>query len=244
MIRLVLFIFIVSQSVILWAQSIGGKESSELVDLGLPSGILWMNHNLGAAIESDFGEYYNQLADTDMVTQILGSYYTTPTREQFQELIDNTLQKWVEVNNVRGMQFVASNGNWIFLPAAASLSKVNGDETEPDYWTTNNKGMGAYWTRTFSNKDYAYFVEFGEDDTAFFGDRDIEDNRLTIRPVFCENSSGITDVLSDSGHEVKIFTLDGVLVQEFVSDGSPITVPHSGVYIVRIDGKGKKIFVK
>lgn len=51
-------------------------------------------------------------------------------------------------------------------------------------------------------------------------------------------------LISDSGRKVRIFTLDGVLVQELVSDGSSITVPHSGVYIVTVNEVSRKIIVR
>ena len=110
------------------------KKSYEAVDLGLPSGTLWANKNIGAATEDDAGLYF-QWGDTigytaeevgvdkqfnrdwsdykfgtypnftkytgsdsltilepadDAATQLMGSDWRMPTREDFQELVSNT----------------------------------------------------------------------------------------------------------------------------------------------------------
>ena len=50
-----------------------------------------------------------------------GGSWRMPTSADFQELINNTTAEWVENYNgtgVKGYRFTASNGNYIFLPAA------------------------------------------------------------------------------------------------------------------------------
>ena len=57
--------------------------------------------------------------EDDAATQIMGGNWRMPTQTDFQELIDNTTNKWVEDFNgsgVSGMKFTGSNGNSIFIP--------------------------------------------------------------------------------------------------------------------------------
>lgn len=139
-----------------------GQATGDWVDLGLPSGLLWATHNVGATNPEDFGDYYawgetttkqtynwstyaygsdnNQLtkycnssnyglngySDTltilqavdDAATTNLGDGIRTPTREEWQELIDNTTAICTTRNGVSGLLLTASNGRSIFLPAA------------------------------------------------------------------------------------------------------------------------------
>ena len=41
-----------------------------------------------------------------------------PTREEIQELIDNTKSEWTKLNGVDGREFTGPNGNSIFIPAS------------------------------------------------------------------------------------------------------------------------------
>lgn len=160
----------------------GLEFSTFYVDLGLPSGTKWCCMNLGASSQTDFGEYYPMSEDIDIATEVLGNGYSTPTRAQFEELINYTNKRAAIVNGVNGMYFEAANGNSIFLPAAAHLW-WNSSENE---WGINNAGTGAYWTSTKSHYDnYFYFLEFDDED-AFFSDRRKDKNKLTIRAVYNE----------------------------------------------------------
>ena len=154
------------------------EETSHAIDMGMPSGTLWCSMNVGASTPTDFGDYYQMSYSKDVATEKLGAGYSTPTKEQFEELIAHTTQQHTEINNVKGMLFKASNGNSIFLPAAAHLSGSS--------WEINNEGSGAYWTVTPSTEeDYFYFLEFSKaEDTPWFGDRDINTNKLPIRAVY------------------------------------------------------------
>lgn len=157
-------IIILLNSVLSFSQN---AQEIDLVDLGLPSGVQWMAQNLGANKINDFGDYYLG-KDTQDLTD-LGEGFSIPSKAQFQELIDNTVQRWREIEGVEGMAFTAPNGNFIFLPAAAQLWW--NDEGNSAFWDTNNKGSGAYWTSTPSEStNYIYFLEFNEEDgnRAFF----------------------------------------------------------------------------
>ena len=69
---------------------------------------------------------YNNYSDTltillpedDAATVNWGSDWHTPTRTEWQELLDHTTQVWTTQNGVNGMCYTAPNGNSIFLPAS------------------------------------------------------------------------------------------------------------------------------
>ena len=56
--------------------------------------------------------------EDDAATANWGGNWRMPTREECQELLDNTTQTWTTQNGVNGCLFTASNGNSLFLPAA------------------------------------------------------------------------------------------------------------------------------
>ncbi len=58
-----------------------------------------------------------QLSD-DAATANWGSGWRTPSKAQWEELIDNTTHTWTTRNGVTGRLFTAKNGNSLFLPAA------------------------------------------------------------------------------------------------------------------------------
>ncbi len=191
---------IVLNSVLSFSQK---SQEVSLIDLGLPSGLQWMEQNLGANKSYEFGEYYLG-NDTPTLTD-LGEGFSIPSKVQFQELIDHTVHRWTEIEGVEGMIFTASNGNNIFLPAAAQLWWNN--EKGAGYWDINNRGSGAYWTSTPSSSNYIYFLEFNDEegDRPFFGDRKKSTNRLPIRPVFDIKLAGVSFNLSQP-EEIKIKT--------------------------------------
>ena len=119
-------------------------KGHEYVDLGLPSGTKWATMNVGASSETDYGNYYQYgkgaaqyaatsgdsnysgiekplAASADTAVQVWGGQWHMPTREQIQELIDNTTYKWVtnyKGSGINGGTFTAKNGAVLFLPAA------------------------------------------------------------------------------------------------------------------------------
>ena len=54
----------------------------------------------------------------DAATAKWGSDWRMPTKEEWQELVDNTPHTWTTQNGVIGLLFTATNGNSLFLPAA------------------------------------------------------------------------------------------------------------------------------
>ena len=174
----------------------------EYVDLGLPSGLKWAKCNVGAASETDYGDYfmwgsttpntadecnwvtykyYNGSEDTltkyntyrfygtvdnittlesvdDAATQIMGGDWRIPTKDEIQELIDNTDSEWVEDFNgtgVNGRKFTskADTSKYIFIPAAGCCS--NGSVYNVGYY-------GYVWSSSLgtSYSDNAWYLYF------------------------------------------------------------------------------------
>ena len=120
------------------------------VDLGLPSGTLWADRNIGAKSPEDFGLYfswgnieghamgsgydfddYNETKGHELDGDIdiehdaarfnMGEPWQMPTKEQFQELVDNCTREWCCENGHMGSRFTSKiNGKSVFFPAAGS----------------------------------------------------------------------------------------------------------------------------
>ena len=58
------------------------------------------------------------LPEDDAATANWGSDWRMPTKEEWQELYQNTTHTWTKQNGVNGRLFTAANGNSLFLPAA------------------------------------------------------------------------------------------------------------------------------
>lgn len=88
----------------------------------------WKNYKYGDVSSTTLTKYNNSDNKTtldpedDAVTQIMGSNWRVPTKANFQELLDNTRQEWIENYNgsgVNGYKFTSTtNSNSIFIPAS------------------------------------------------------------------------------------------------------------------------------
>jgi uncharacterized protein (TIGR02145 family) len=154
------------------ASAIGTDADYEFVDLGLPSGTIWAKCNVGATLETNYGNFYkygkgsaqydssqadytgteNPLAAAaDTATQVMGAPWHMPTREQFEELVANTTYTWVTNFNgsgVKGSKFTAANGNYVFFPAAGDIREGSTEyvNVQGRYWssTPSESSGGAY----------------------------------------------------------------------------------------------------
>ena len=93
----------------------------EYVDLGLPSGTLWLKKMLGSR---NYSKISNAGGDThrraitknmDTATYTLGGSWHIPTKEQFEELIANTTKSVVSglYSDYQTVRFTATNGNYV-----------------------------------------------------------------------------------------------------------------------------------
>lgn len=137
------------------------------IDLGLPSGTLWGDKNVGAKTKYDNGCLYawgetfqkgeyieinydvksiaiSSIKSTklDVANVSLGDDWCIPSEQQFKEIMDSCTWIWTENDTMNGYRVIGPNNNELFLPANGCadgyLSKVN------EY--------GYYWTSEISKK--------------------------------------------------------------------------------------------
>ena len=129
---------------------------------------------------SDYG--YNGFTDNlttllpedDAATANWGGNWRMPTREEFQELYNNTTVTWTQQNGVNGRLFTAANGNSLFLPAAGYRrdDELKGAGDWGDYWSSSLSAANSGHARDlYFTPDY-YFVYNGDRNYGF-----------TVRPV-------------------------------------------------------------
>ena len=83
----------------------------------------------------------------------LGTPWHLPTKENFQELYDNTDNEWTTINRVVGCKFMKKNDHSIYVFFPASGRYVN---TSNDYHSKN----GFYWSSSFYSATHAYRMGF------------------------------------------------------------------------------------
>ncbi len=96
------------------------------------------------------------LPEDDAATANWGSDWRMPTKEEWQELYNNTTVTWTTQNGVNGRLFTASNGNSLFLPAAGcrwgvDLEYAGGDG---NYWSSSLHSSNA-WNFYFNSGGYS-----------------------------------------------------------------------------------------
>ena len=140
------------------------------IDLGLPSGTLWADRNIGADSPEDYGDYfawgeteiknlysydtykYPDISDElpasqDAATRKWGDDWRMPTKKQFDELLKYCKWTW----NGNGYEVKGKNGNSIYLPAAGWR---NGEVCV----TVGSKG--EYWSRSLFCDNYVWKLCF------------------------------------------------------------------------------------
>lgn len=99
----------------------------------------------------------------DVATEELGNDAHIPTKEQWQELLNNTQCEWMEYNGVYGRRFTGVDGKTIFLPAAGIRSASG------LYTVVMN---GGYWSSSLyeDNPDHAWCCYFGSGGQGMYDD--------------------------------------------------------------------------
>ena len=106
------------------------------------------------------------LPEDDAATANWGPDWRMPTKEEWQELYNNTTVIWTTQNGVNGRLFTASNGNSLFLPAAGyrDNSSLYDAGSLGYYWLSSlytDYPSGA-WSFYF-NSGYYYMSNYGRD---------------------------------------------------------------------------------
>ena len=97
------------------------------------------------------------LPEDDAATANWGTDWRMPTKEEWQELFNNTTVTWTTQNGVNGRLFTASNGNSLFLPAAGCRD---------DSSLYNAGSYGVYWSSSLNtgSPSSAWSFDFNSDD--------------------------------------------------------------------------------
>lgn len=169
------------------------------VDLGLPSGLLWAETNLGASKPEDAGDYYawgetskkssynednsktygctyNNIlpATEDAATVNWGKGVRMPTIEDFEELFDACTVSLATRNGKKGHKVVSTiNGNELFFPAVGCRYSM----VRQGYGKN-----GSYWTSVPDEDIFAGRVMFSQDGSYDIGSKDRSCGR-SIRAV-------------------------------------------------------------
>ncbi len=126
--------------------SFNAHAQNEFVDLGLS--VTWATCNVGANSPEENGEYYT----FDNALTLKKNEERLPTKEEFQELIDNCTWLWTE-EGVHGYMVTSKkNGNSIFLPAASTRYGTSVELVG---------SHGGYWSSsTDDGSDFVAFLYF------------------------------------------------------------------------------------
>lgn len=95
----------------------------------------------------------------DAATVNMGNGARTPTKMEWQELMNNTTMVWTTLNGVNGKSFTGRNGNTLFLPAAgyrygSELYSAGSIGTYWSSWLVTNAQSDAWYFRIDSGDQY------------------------------------------------------------------------------------------
>lgn len=143
------------------------------VDLGTAG--VWVNHNVEANSETEYGEYYTYSEALSLAQNTSG--YRLPTIEDFQTLWDNSTTEWTTINGVYGQKFTSKSDSskYIFFPAAGYKAQATGYVLET--------GQGRYWASTQDSSVNSYNrLLFNSAIHNLNGTQGLED-KLTVRLI-------------------------------------------------------------
>lgn len=104
------------------------------------------------------------LPEDDAATANWGDNWRMPTKEEWDELYNNTTVTWTTQNGVNGCLITASNGNSLFLPATGCryYGTLFSPGSEGHYWSSSlQSGRSDYaWYFYLDSGDYCTYVEY------------------------------------------------------------------------------------
>ena len=182
------------------------ENHPHMIDLGLPSGTKWACCNIDANAPNQYGNRYawgettsksefnwgnykyrynsigKEISGTqyDVAHEKWGGSWCMPTKDQFEELLNNTKSEWfVAPGDVIGRRFIGSNGNMIFLPL------LHGEATGAFYWSSTNDVVQS---------SQSYKLRFSTDSRKVEINVSNHCDGNSIRPVQDNSSGGGTSV--------------------------------------------------
>jgi hypothetical protein len=179
-------------------------ELLHFVDLGLPSGNLWSNINVGASSSIGTGDYFSwgdtkpkatygysssKYYNTTSVSNIagrpnddaamanMGRLWITPKWEDFKEVFDNCDQDQVTINGMNCWKFTNKNDStkYILLPKAGKYEGSN---------YTGYNSFGLYMSCQQYNSSYCNDIYMpSEGPQASSGNKNYKGYGMTVRPI-------------------------------------------------------------
>lgn len=191
--------------------------------------------------QCDIGEESICGTEYDAARVLLGDDWRMPTAEEMEELIENCTVEFVTAESPMYVRFTASNGAYIDLPLAGtmSLDRVLYYDRDLTAWTGTfyveageEDGISYYFNspfylagRTFSN---------GSVQDPFIGDGSVHLG-LPIRPVYSATSGIQARQVEEVDVATEIFTINGIRCHR---SSAP------GFYIRKQGGRTTKVLVK
>ena len=163
-------------------------NSIQFIDLGLPSGTLWADRNLGADRAEDFGDYFRfgetsrfdensndyvlkdfimdydkNIAGTvyDAATIDLDTNYQIPNKLQIKELLELCLWGIDTIGGIRVCEVTGLNGNTLYIPLAGYKHSDEINVHLQDVYDINS--YGHYWSSEYTFSGYASCFFFNTD---------------------------------------------------------------------------------
>ena len=140
----------------------------KFIDLGLPSGLLWADSNVGAENYYNYGGHWVWADLSKAIAQwnTKNDYVYVPTADQVKELYGNCTLTNTDRGGNNGMLVTSKkegNTNSIFFPYA-------GGQSSDGTWVGTQGSAGCYWTSTpTSEKDgLAWRYLCGDDASGFY----------------------------------------------------------------------------
>ena len=137
------------------------------------------------------------LPEDDAATANWGSDWRMPTKEEWQELYQNTAHTWTTQNGVYGRLFTASNGNSLFLPAAGCYrwgGELDNAGSDGYYWSSSLEPEFNAWGGDMAS--WIFFISRSH----FFISLEERISGQSVRSVRCKNSIiNVTANPSDCG---------------------------------------------
>ena len=139
-------------------------------------------------------------AEDDVATVQWGDGWRMPTKDDWEELLDETTHELViednDIKKFRGLRLTGPNGNSIFLPAAGSYS----GSQHINYYDSGNDPQVEYWSSTL-DEEYpyaacAFYLDLIFEGYSVSGHRDFEgiyyfvrNQGRPVRAVYVEDAS-------------------------------------------------------
>lgn len=220
------------------------RQKIKLIDLGLPSGTLWADRNLGANAPEKFGDYYrfgettpftenspeyiyddiNESiagSDRDAATVNLDKNYRMPSVDQIKEILKECKWKWTKYNDVNGKKVTGPNGNSIFFPASGYRLYCGGKLVIDEYY-------GSFWSASPYSNYFGHALYFNSYSWHYCNS--YRNEGLPVRPVSMKDrqiTENMKNIIILTNKELEyLYSLNSGNATGVECDSSPMDIPN------------------